>query len=291
MNSVGVQIPRGGLRTPGHSGRLVSVTLLLLAVLLPGCGNTLEHSATEQLLQSEAVDKAIASIDFRALEGQSVYFDTSYLKNFKGIGFVNAEYVVSSMRQQMIAAGCLLQEKKDDADFIVEARIGTLGSDKNEVVYGIPKSNPSGAISAAASAVGSVPPIPSIPELALARKADQLAAAKVGAFAYHRESGRRVWQSGLSVATSTAKDTWLLGAGPFQSGTIYDGPRFAGSRIEFPIGEQGDPDELQPIASYRDEVLFEMPSPKRPEGLADESEADGEVKPASAEVERKPKKK
>lgn len=287
MNGVGDPVSAGPLRLAGALG---SVVLLIPCLLLGGCGNTLEHSATEQLLQSEAVDKAIASIDFRALEGQTVYFDTTYLKNFKGIGFVNAEYVVSSMRQQMIAAGCLLQEKKDQADFIVEARIGALGSDRNEVVYGIPKSNPSGAISAAASAVGSVPPIPALPELALARKADQLAAAKIGAFAYHRESGRRVWQSGLSVATSTAKDTWLLGAGPFQSGTIYDGPRFAGSRIELTIGDHSAPDALQPIASYRDEVLFELPSPKRPEGLADDGESDGDVKPASAEVERKPKK-
>ncbi len=44
-----------------------------------GCGTTREYNATEQLVMSDAVDRSIASIDFRPLSGRKVYLDTSYL--------------------------------------------------------------------------------------------------------------------------------------------------------------------------------------------------------------------
>ena len=65
----------------------------------------------------------------------------------------------------MIAADCRLQESKDVAELIVEARVGTLGSDSNEVIYGIPASN---ALSSAASLVPNGPMLPQIPEISLA---------------------------------------------------------------------------------------------------------------------------
>jgi hypothetical protein len=34
---------------------------------------------------------------------------------------------------------------------------------------------------------------------------------------------------------SSAKDTWLLGTGPFQRGNIYDGTSFAGEKIKSPL--------------------------------------------------------
>ena len=41
--------------------------------MLVGCGTTTTRIATEQLLMSDAVDRAIAAIDFRSLEGEKVY--------------------------------------------------------------------------------------------------------------------------------------------------------------------------------------------------------------------------
>src|SRR5689334_4836831 len=99
---------------------------------------------------SDALDRAVAQIDFTALSGQKVHFDTKYVQNTKdpsflgnqkGLGFVNAEYVISSLRQQMVAAGLLLQDKPEDADYIVEARLGAVGTDNNEVLFGIPATN------------------------------------------------------------------------------------------------------------------------------------------------------
>jgi hypothetical protein len=227
-----------------------------------GCGTTKQAEATQQLLSSDAVDRSVAMIDFSPLEGQKVYFDAKYLQDYKGIGFVNSNYVVSSLRQQMFAAGCLLQEKAEDADYIVEARMGTLGNDEHNIVYGIPANN---GLSAAAIAVPNSPPLPAIPEISFARRDDLMGASKIAAFAYHRETQSVVWQSGLSVARSTAKDTWVLGAGPFERGTIHDGWSFAGTRLQLPFLRRKPP-EPAPVASYKQPLLFE-----RPEALAAES--------------------
>ncbi len=70
-----------------------------------------------------------------------------------------------------------------------------------------------------------------IPEVPLAKRRDQRGIAKIAVFAYHRETGMPVWQSGIAHQESSANDVWILGAGPFQRGTIYDGTAFAGNAI------------------------------------------------------------
>jgi len=210
--------------------RVAAWNILLLAVMT-GCGSTKSRLATEQLLMSDAVDHAVGVIDFRSLAGEKVFFDTRYLINVKGIGFVNSEYVISSLRQQMIAADLRLQEKPDLADYVVEARVGTLGTDGNEIVYGIPANR---GFSEAATMIPNSPPLPSIPEISLARKESQIGAVKVAAYAYHARSGEPVWQSGITRARTTSQDVWLFGAGPFQQGSIHGKTRFAGNDIRLP---------------------------------------------------------
>ena len=70
-----------------------------------------------------------------------------------------------------------------------------------------------------------------IPEIPFARKTDQNGFAKILVFAYNRQSGLPVWQSGAVLSLSTAQDTWLFGAGPFQRGTIRQGMEFAGQKL------------------------------------------------------------
>jgi hypothetical protein len=225
-------------------------------LVLAGCGTTKTRSATEQLLMSDAVDRTVARIDFSVLSGQKVYFDTDYIKSVKGLGFVNADYVVSSLRQQMLASGCLLQEKREEADYVVEGRIGALGTDGHEVIYGIPASN---GLSTAATLLPNSPPIPAIPEISVAKKEDLLGATKIAVFAYHRESHQPVWQSGVAVATSDSKDVWLFGAGPFQYGSIYHGTRFAGTRLPVFSRNRTEVENPELTASYYKELDFRDP--------------------------------
>jgi hypothetical protein len=227
---------------------------LWLAVLVTGCGTTQSQMATQQLLMSDAVDRAVAKIDFEPLAGKKVFFDDRYMLNIKGLGFVNSEYIVSALRQQMFAAGCRLQQDSQTADVIVEARVGGLGTDGHEVTYGIP---PSKTLSSAASAIPNVPDVPMFPEISFAKRNDQMGAAKVAVFAYERETRDPLWQSGTSIARSDAKDVWIFGAGPFQNGTIYKGPRFAGQKLRFPLAAKVE--EEQPEAMTEEGIAFDQP--------------------------------
>lgn len=204
---------------------------------------------------SDAVDATVAKIDFQALASKRVYFDSTYLKTVKSQILIDSDYVLSSLRQQMVSHGVLLVESRDEAELIVEARIGALGLDGHNVVYGIPASN---ALSSASAALTSTPIIPPLPEVSFARKEAKTGAAKLAVFAYEKESREPYWQSGIAKATSNSRDTWVLGVGPFQRGTIYDRTKFAGTDV---IGEivNVDQDEIrssQQFAEYHSEHFF-----------------------------------
>jgi hypothetical protein len=151
-------------------------------------------------------------------------------------------------------------------------RIGALGADGHEVIYGLPANN---FLGLAASVVQAPPAaaqtLPTVPEISLAKKNDQMAASKVGLFAYNRRTKEPIWQSGLSEARSTVDDRWYFGAGPFHRGTIHNPKRkprpalpFFGSSPEeedkpeyFVERKFGDPSrslsspppEIQPVAA------------------------------------------
>jgi len=228
--------------------------LFLCLLVSSGCGATNRRLATEQILVSNAVDRAIEKIDFSALGYKNVYLDTTYLRTVKGTGFVNADYIVSALRQQLVAANCYLQEKPEEAEIICEARVGALGTDSHGITYGFPQSN---SLSTAASLFPNAPPIPMIPEIAFARSESEDGAAKVSVFVYERETKEPFWQSGTLLARSSARDTWVLGAGPIQRGTIYDGTLFAGTRISLSrILEKKKEPVSKPEIPYSEEHIF-----------------------------------
>ncbi|EDL56015.1 hypothetical protein PM8797T_17634, partial [Gimesia maris DSM 8797] len=115
------------------TNRIQGCLLIGLLILLSGCGKMISNSATEQLLTSDAVDQTISRLDFSTLANKKVFFDTTYIKNVKEAGFVNGDYIISSLRQQIVAANCLIQEKKEEADYVIEARVGTLATNSHEV--------------------------------------------------------------------------------------------------------------------------------------------------------------
>ena len=223
--------------------------VLLLAFPALGCGTTrwtdTSRTATEQLLISDAIDRSVSRIDFHVLQGQTVYLDTVFLN-----GVVDKEYLVSTLRQHMLASGCTLKAKKEEADFVVEARAGAVGTDRHDLLYGVPSFNiPWTPVTGAPAAV---------PEIALAKRTDQKGVAKVAVFAYHRTTGQPVWQSGTDMIASSAKNSWLLGMGPIQRGTIYDKAQFAGRDFHFPLFSRKATDEPPPVRVTR-ETTFNEP--------------------------------
>lgn len=249
------------------SGRRCAWGMLCLVALIgsaaPGCGTTKSVTATEQLLMSDAVDSTISKIDFRPLNGYKIYLDTTYVapagKPIPGVAMpvnlVTSDYIISALRQQLTAAGCMLVDSRDTADIICEARCGALGTDGHNVIYGLPANN---VLNSASVFVASAQNLPTIPELSLARREVKSAAAKVAVFAYDRETREPLWQSGIAQAGSNARDTWVMGVGPIQYGTIYRGTRFAGKRFGKPntSAEPSAVAEVNTGIDHRSQHLF-----------------------------------
>lgn len=249
---------RCALAATGITGcRPLAWAAIGLCLLYAGCGTTRNQDASDQLTLSAAVDNSVAGIDFRPMTGQKVFFDDTYIKGVKTPTFVNSDYVISSLRQQIMAAGCLLQEKIDTADIIIEGRIGTLGADDHRVTYGVPENN---VLGVAATLMSPVPArAPTMPEIAVARRDAREGAAKVAAFAYHRETRQPLWQSGISKSIATSQSTWVLGVGPFQGGSVRDSSQLA--RNEAKTGARyvrdGRDVNNRPPVSYSAEMRFD----------------------------------
>jgi hypothetical protein len=194
-----------------------------------GCSSGKQRLATEQLVISDSVDRSVAKIDFEPLRGQKVYLDTKYMTVSRPAGFVGPEYVISSLRQQMMAHDLRLMEKPEEADVIVEARCGVLGNDGHDVSFGIPAGP---QMVSTAAALSGYPMPPALPEISLAKRMDQMGAVKVAVFAYDRQTKEPIWQSGIATSMTNAKDYWFLGIGPIQRGSVYGGTRFAGDPLK-----------------------------------------------------------
>src|SRR5262245_61730126 len=207
------------------------VAAMLCALAAAGCGTTKwsdsPRTATEQLLVSDAVDRAISQIDFRVLAEKNVYLDTRFI-----ITALDQNYVTSTLRQHMLASGCVIKDKPEDATYVVEVRTGSLGTNRQDLLFGIPATT---LPTAGMLPVGAA----TIPEIALLKRTNQQGVCKIAVFAYERQSGRPVWQSGNRKIASRAKDFWVMGAGPFQKGTIYEGTAFAGEKLDVPLVGEG----------------------------------------------------
>jgi hypothetical protein len=227
---------------------------LVLLAIVAGCGTTrwsdTARTATEQMLISDAVDRAVSQIDFSVLEGRNVYLDARFI-----FGTVDDRYIISTLRQHMLASGCVLKEKLEEADFIAEVRTGAVGTNRNDLLFGSPATQ--------LPALGATVPVgAAIPEISIFKRTSQQGVCKIAVFAYDRISGQPVWQSGSRRVNSKSRDLWVLGAGPFQSGSIYDGTKLSGEKFRVPISSEPDKAAAKTSASdervwVAQEILFE----------------------------------
>lgn len=177
-----------------------------------GCGTTRSsdsaRTATEQMLISSAIDKAVNEINLQPLAGKEVYLDTDRL-----VGLVDMNYLIGTLKQAMLSNGVILKLDRASAKYIVEARAGVLGTNSSTVMIGIPQTQlPTLGVAGMPSA---------IPEIPFAKTTRQAGIAKIALFAYNQSTGKPVWQSGTFPVMADAKNTWFFGAGPYQRGSIY----------------------------------------------------------------------
>jgi hypothetical protein len=209
-----------GCRKTCRLGSLCAAAWLASLALAAGCGVTRtsdsKRTATEQLMVSSAIERAVAQIDCTPLAGRRVFLDASFMDDV-----ADGKYLAGTVRHQLLASGCLLAEKRETADVIVEARAGAIGTDRSEVVLGMPGTT----VSIKGNEI-------TTPDVSIAKRSEQRGVAKISLHAYERESGRPVWQSGMENMASHVRDQWFFGAGPFQDGEIHDAPEFAGRRLK-----------------------------------------------------------
>ena len=226
-------------RNARRAERLVRSVMALGLVATPGCGtvkttNT-PRTGTEQLLLTNAWDSALQKIDFRPLTGVPVFLDTT------NVTAVDQGWVVSSLRQAMLTQGVLLRTKAEQAQWIVEARVGVYGTDEHNLLIGIPQT----------TIPATIPGVPTgtVPEMPFMKKSNQQGMAKLALFAYDRTSGQFVWSSGTVLSTSSAKDTYIGGIGPIQGGTIRGGTEFVG--IKLPLTSEASEADANQAARQR----------------------------------------
>ncbi len=231
--------------------------LLLTSALVPewGCGTVkttgTARTGTEQLLLTNAWDTALQKVDFRPLTGVPVYLDTT------NVTAVDQGWVVSSLRQSMLAQGVLLRAKPEQAQWIVEARVGAYGTDDYSWLVGVPQTTIPATITGM--------PAGTIPKMPLIENNKQQAVAKLALFAYDRASGQIMWGSGTMLATANAKDVFFAGLGPFQSGTIRGGTNFIG--IKIPLTADGSAPD--PNQGPRQGLPFSTPALRQPSSQSD----------------------
>jgi hypothetical protein len=161
------------------------IASILVALICDGCASTTltkpAESATEQLVFSTAVDRALGSVDFGFLAGRKVYLDTTDIQDA-----YHYQYAIGDIRDALSRAGALLATNRANSDVIIEARAGALSDDNSSTLIGIP-----GTPAAVPLAVAF-----SLPEIALYKSEDQRGYAKLALFAYANKSRQHIFSTG-----------------------------------------------------------------------------------------------
>jgi hypothetical protein len=174
----------------GASRTLVVALAALLVAVLSGCATvhtTLPpRSATEQLLISNAADRAAAKLTVGLKPGTKVYLDTS---DFDGY---DAKYAIGAIAEQVLLRGGRLFPDRNSADVVVAIRAGALSVDQNDTLVGLP------SFTLPVPLTGPL----TTPELALFAKHQYRGVAKFAATAYDAVTGKIIATSGPSFGFS-----------------------------------------------------------------------------------------
>jgi hypothetical protein len=248
---------------PLRSRTLRAAGVALACGLAAGCAATKTsntgRTAMEQLLISNAVDQSLDKVDFRPLAGRSVFLDTAYTD------CTDKNYVVAATRDRILKAGASLTAKPEEAEVVVELRSGAVGTDQSESYVGIPE-------------VAVPGPFPvAIPQIKFWSRNRQTATAKLGLVAFEAKSRTMLGRGGTTLARSDDSNTYFLGMGPYQSGTVREevstqlgrpAPKFIPQHVAFGPLQGQEParfrlassDDRDP-KSFEDAESFEGVSP------------------------------
>ena len=183
---------------------LLSLALAVASVMSNGC-STMKESDTartglEQLLVSSAIDQSLAKVDFSPIKGAKVHLKTDLLE------CVDKNYVILCTRSKLLANRCILVDKPDDSDVVLEIASGGVGTDRTDLTVGSPEI-PLGLMG-------------SIPKVNVYERKKAMGTAKLVLVATDSKSKQPVINTGFALARSDHQHWSLMGAGPVVSGSV-----------------------------------------------------------------------
>ncbi|MEZ6095138.1 MAG: DUF6655 family protein [Pirellulaceae bacterium] len=169
------------------------------------------RTGIEQLLLSNAIDQSLDRLALPPVNGKKVFVDTQYLDS------VDKGYLIGSLRQRLLSDGALLTDAKDGSDITMEVCSGGVGTDDVDSYLGMP-------------GIALPGPMPvQLPEVRLFQKKSQFGTAKISIVAYTTTDGQLLYNGGTALARSDDSSWSVMGVGPFQTGSVRDEVRTAGS--------------------------------------------------------------
>ncbi|MEZ5832031.1 MAG: DUF6655 family protein [Dongiaceae bacterium] len=180
--------------------RLSAFAALVLAMLGLGACTTVKESspqrtATEQLLISTAVDRAMEQMTLDIPTGTKVFVAADQLEGSDG------KYAAGAMKERLLQRGANLVDDRGKADVVVDMRAGALSIDDRQTLIGIDTFDVPVPFAGQAA---------KIPQIALYKDKERLGVAKIVAFGYSATDGKLVDVSGPQFGYSHQDEKTLL---------------------------------------------------------------------------------
>jgi hypothetical protein len=179
---------------------LSAFVALILAMLALGACTTVRESnpqrtATEQLLISTAVDRAIEKVNLKVTPGTKVFVNADQLEGTDG------KYAAGQMKDRLLRNGANLVDDKGKADAIVEVRAGALSIDDKQTLFGIDSFDAPIPFAGQAAKV---------PQIALYSDKVRQGVAKIAAFGYSTSDGKLIDVTGPQFGYSHQYERTVL---------------------------------------------------------------------------------
>jgi hypothetical protein len=183
-------VQQGSIKMPTRHGKLDTFggiaplpAVALMAAGLAGCSTERltepPQTATEELLVSTAVDRAVAQLKPQLPAAAKVFVDPQYIDTAGPDAALLPKYTIAAIRDELLRQGELLVDDKKTADIVVEPRSGAQSVDHHSFLIGLP------AIPVPVPFSGTV----TLPEIALYKRDRQAGIAKLAVSAYLEKTG------------------------------------------------------------------------------------------------------
>jgi len=173
---------------------VLAVALLAIAACSSSRKTQPEHSATEQLLVTNAVDKAVRQLRLPLPDGTRVYLRTD------GIEGDYAPYTKAAIREAIVEQGAYLTAERGDADTVIDVRAGALSSDEFETLVGMQ------SFEVPIPLAGNI----ETPEIAFYKRSERRGVAKVAATAYSADAGKHIASTGQTYGFAHKRQWTML---------------------------------------------------------------------------------